>query len=236
MSRIWYVCWSFAVDTPRVSGALNAVSPEPVTHERFQKVLAHQLRRPLWLRVPALLLRATLGDMSQLLVDGQRVVPSRATALGFKFRHRRIQDALSDLFGAGAPDHLPSEVYFNGNCPVCRTEMTHYATLCENNQSQFQFIDSMQRQDEFIRYGLRREHLERRVYLRDARGRVLSGMPALVHLWSKIPAYRWLSRTLTLPVLRPVSTILYDHVIAPSLAFWANRREMSRASTRHGWF
>jgi hypothetical protein len=46
-------------------------------------------------------------------------------------------------------------------------------------------------------------------------------MPALVFLWSKIPAYQWLSRILTLPVLRPLPTILYDHLIAPSLAFWA---------------
>ncbi|HEY0747153.1 MAG TPA: TIGR01777 family oxidoreductase [Steroidobacteraceae bacterium] len=226
----------FSIDTPRVSGALNAVSPHPVTHRQFQEALAHELRRPLWLRVPALALRAALGEMSQLLVDGQRVVPSRATALGFKFRHRRIQEALSDLLDTGTADHSPSEVYYNGDCPVCRTEMKHYATLCANNQPQLQFIDSMQGHNEFVKYGLRREHLERRVYRRDARGRVLSGMPALVYLWSKIPAYRWLSRTLTLPVLRPISILLYDHVVAPSLAVWANRREMSRASPRHGWF
>jgi predicted DCC family thiol-disulfide oxidoreductase YuxK len=174
--------------------------------------------------------------MAQLLVDGQRVVPTRAATLGFKFRYHRIEDALRDLLGSATADSMPSEVYFNGDCPVCRTEMTHYANLCANSQPKFRFIDSMQRPNEFDRCGLRREHLERRVYLRDADGRIVSGMPALVHLWSTIPEYRWLSRVLALPVLRPISTLLYDHVIAPSLASWATRCAVSRASVRHGWF
>jgi uncharacterized protein (TIGR01777 family) len=226
----------FAIDTPRVSGALNAVSPEPVTHRLFQEALARQIRRPLWLRVPAFVLRVALGEMAQLLVDGQRVVPTRATTLGFNFRHRRIRDALKSLLGTTNSDSAPTEVYFNGDCPVCRTEMTHYANVCANSQAKFRFIDSMQRPDEFVECGLRREHLERRVYLRDADGRILSGMPALVHLWSRMPRYRWVSRVLALPVLRPLSTLLYDHVIAPSLAFWATRDRVSRAPVRHGWF
>jgi uncharacterized protein len=228
--------FEFALDTPRASGALNAVSPEPVPHRQFHEALALQLRRPLWLRVPALLLRAALGEMAQLLVDGQRVVPTRATMLGFKFRHPCIQDALKDLLGAGTPDSVPTEVYFNGDCPVCRTEMTHYANLCANRQPTFQFIDSMERPNEFLACGLRREHLGRRVYLRDADGRILSGMPALVHLWSRMPEYRWLSRTLALPVLKPISNFVYDHVVAPGLAFWATRRALSRVPVRHGWF
>ena len=228
--------FEFAIDTPRASGALNAVSPEPVTHRQFQEALAQQLRRPLWLRVPAFVLRAALGEMSQLLVNGQRVVPTRAATLGFKFRHRRIHDALRDLLGTTTADGMAAEVYFNGDCPVCRTEMSHYSNLCAKSQPNFRFIDSMQRPNDFVECGLRREHLERRVYLRDADGRILSGMPALVHLWSRMPEYRWLSKVLALPVLRPLSTLVYDHVIAPSLAFWATRHAVSRAPVRHGWF
>src|SRR5262249_51540929 len=156
--------------------------------------------------------------------------------LGFKFRHRRIGDALRILLDTTTSDGLSAEVYFNGDCPVCLREMTHYANLCANSQPKFRFIDSMQRPDEFVECGLRPEHLERRVYLRDADGRILSGMPALVHLWSRMPRYRWLSRVLALPVLRPFFALLYDHVVAPSLAFWATRRGVSGAPVRHGWF
>jgi hypothetical protein len=228
--------FEFVIDTPRASGALNAVSPEPVTHRQFQHVLARQLRRPLWLRAPAFVLRALLGEMAQLLVDGQRVVPTRAVTLGFKFRYRRVRDALAVLLGPKGSDGAPADVYFNGACPVCRTEMTHYARLCAESHAAFRFVDSMQQPGEFLKCGLRREHLERRLYLREADGRILSGMAAMIYLWSRMPGYRWLSRVLGLPVLEPLSNLLYDHVIAPGLAFWATRRLLSQAPARHGWF
>lgn len=228
--------FEFAIDTPRASGSLNAVSPEPVTHRQFQQALAQQLRRPLWLRVPAFVLRALLGEMAQLLVDGQRVIPTRATTLGFKFRYRRISDALTTLLGTETSESVAADMYFNGDCPVCRAEMTHYAQLCATSQPTFRFVDSMRRPDELLQCGLRREHLERRVYLRDTGGRILSGMPALLYLWSRMPEYRWLSRLLGLPVLEPLSAVLYDHVVAPSLAFWATRRVVNRGPLRHGWF
>jgi uncharacterized protein len=226
----------FAIDNPEVKGALNAVAPHPVTHRQFQGALGRQLRRPIWLRVPAVLIRAVLGEMAQLLVDGQRVAPTRAIILGFRFRHRRIDDALRAILGTPTADSAPTEVYFNGDCPVCRTEMTHYARLCANSQPTLRFVDSTRQPGEFAECGLRREHLERRVYLRDADGRIVSGMPALIHLWSSMPRYRWLAKTFALPVLRSASALVYDHLISPSLASWASRRTESRASVRHGWF
>jgi len=200
------------------------------------RALPRLLRRPLWLRIPAFVLRAALGEMSQLLVDGQRVIPTRATTAGFTFRHRRIRDALRALLGTAAAEGVATEVYFNGDCPVCRTEMTHYARLCADSRPELRFVDSMQRPHELVACGLRREHLARRVYLRDAEGRILSGLPALILLWSKMPEYRWLSRVLRLPLLRPLSTVLYDHLIAPSLALWAAHRAVSQPRVRHGWF
>lgn len=228
--------FEFVIDTARASGVVNAVSPEPVTHRQFQQALARQLRRPLWLRVPAVVVRALLGEMAQLLVDGQRVVPTRAATLGFEFRYRRIRDALMTLLGTKPSDGAQAEVYFNGDCPVCRAEMTHYASLCGSGEPTLQFVDSMRRPNDFLDCGLRREHLERRVYMRAAGGRILSGMPALVYLWSKIPQYRWLSRLFGLPVLEPLSGLFYDHVVAPGLAFWAARRVAGEAPARHGWF
>jgi len=74
------------------------------------------------------------------------------------------------------------------------------------------------------------------VYLRRADGSILSGMPALLRLWSRIPRYRWLSRLLATPVLGALSNILYDHAVAPALAYWAQRRSVGRGPVRHGWF
>jgi uncharacterized protein len=91
--------FELALDRPEVQGAMNAVSPEPLKHLEMQRAIAHTLHRPLWLRVPAFALRAGLGEMAQLLVDGQRVMPNRALSLGFEFRYPRATEALGDLLG-----------------------------------------------------------------------------------------------------------------------------------------
>ena len=70
-----------------------------VTQLQFQRELAASLHRPLWLRVPAFLLRLALGEMAQLLVDGQHVVPRRAVEAGFTFRFRQLTAALANLLG-----------------------------------------------------------------------------------------------------------------------------------------
>ncbi len=88
---------TWALEQPALTGAVNAVAPEAVTQAQMMTALAQILQRPIWLRVPAFVLRAALGEMAQLLVDGQRVVPSRALAAGFAFRHPTLAGALEDI-------------------------------------------------------------------------------------------------------------------------------------------
>jgi hypothetical protein len=92
----------FVLDNPAVHGPLNAVAPAPETQRAFQQALAKQLHRPLWLRVPAVVLRLGLGEMSELLVDGQKVLPAKALAAGFEFRYPQLEAALNDLLSAAA--------------------------------------------------------------------------------------------------------------------------------------
>lgn len=216
----------FVLDRPAVRGVLNAVSPNPATHLDVQRTLAKVLHRPMWMRVPAFIVRAALGEMAQLLVDGQRVVPRRALASRFIFRHPDLREALHHLVGRrekSAEAEL-KEVYFNGDCPVCSAEMNHYANLCKQGRKTWSFIDSMQYPDALAECGLRSDHLERRVYIKDSKGRIVSGLPALTELWAAMPQYRWLAKLASLPLLSHVAAGLYDHVIAPSLAWWARRR------------
>jgi NAD dependent epimerase/dehydratase family enzyme len=61
------------------------------------------LRRPLWpIRIPAPVLRAVLGELAELFVDGQRVVPQRLHALKFVFRYATIEAALAEALGSKA--------------------------------------------------------------------------------------------------------------------------------------
>jgi predicted DCC family thiol-disulfide oxidoreductase YuxK len=211
---------------------MNAVAPHAATHLQVQQTLARTLHRPMWLRIPAFVVRAVLGEMSQLLVDGQRVVPRRALASGFDFRHPDLREALDHLIGQRAQnaDAELTEMYYNGECPVCSAEMNHYASLCAESQMNLRFIDAMQSPDALARCGLRTDHLERRVYLKDSKGRIVSGLPALIELWRRMPRYRWLATLTSLPIVRAIFVGLYDNVIAPSLAAWARARRELRSS------
>jgi uncharacterized protein len=90
-----------ALDDATLSGPLNAVSPHPERQRDFQRALTLALRRPLWLWIPAALLRIALGEMAELLVKGQRVAPRRLLEKRFAFRYPLLEDALQDLFTPG---------------------------------------------------------------------------------------------------------------------------------------
>lgn len=75
-------------------GVYNATAPNPVTNREFTETLAHCLKRPALLPVPAWLLKNLLGEMSELILGSQRVKPERLLAQGFKFRYNDLVDAL----------------------------------------------------------------------------------------------------------------------------------------------
>jgi predicted DCC family thiol-disulfide oxidoreductase YuxK len=209
----------FALGNLGLRGAVNAVAPTPLSHDAFQRELARTLRRPVWLCIPAWVLRNTLGEMAQLLLDGQRVVPHRAVTAGFVFQYSESGAALRQLLGSSPLKSVlrRQSVYYNGACPVCRTEMNHYARRCEAAAAPVTFVDSSVQYDALLEYGLRPEHLKRRVYLKSANGQVLSGVAALASLWAQTPGYGWLSKLVSLPFLRSVAEALYDYIAVPVL-------------------
>jgi uncharacterized protein (TIGR01777 family) len=80
---------------PELSGAVNVVSPEPVTNAEFTRELAHAMHRPALLPAPAFALRLAFGQMAdEALLASTRAVPSRLLAAGFPFRHPQLGDAL----------------------------------------------------------------------------------------------------------------------------------------------
>jgi uncharacterized protein (TIGR01777 family) len=85
---------------PQYTGAVNATAPVPVRHATFVHELAHAVHRPARLRMPASLLRFIAGDMArELVIGGQRVIPDKAAAQGFAFRHDTLRSALSAELG-----------------------------------------------------------------------------------------------------------------------------------------
>lgn len=88
----------YVVDRP-LSGVVNATAPTPVRNKEFTRELASALHRPAILPVPALGLRILFGEMAQILLDSQRVLPQAAESAGYRFRFREVGPALRDLRG-----------------------------------------------------------------------------------------------------------------------------------------
>ena len=102
MSWIHYADWvdlvRWALVTEEVTGVFNATAPEPVTNSEFSKALGRALHRPSLMPAPAFALRLALGEMADaLLLGGQRVQPSRALKLGFRFNFSTISQALTAI-------------------------------------------------------------------------------------------------------------------------------------------
>lgn len=85
---------TYLLDHETLQGIFNATAPNPVRNAEFTDVLARQLNRPARMPVPAPMLQASMGEMSRLLLTGQRVVPSRLLEAGFEFKHERLDSAL----------------------------------------------------------------------------------------------------------------------------------------------
>lgn len=93
------------IDHKHIEGAVNAVAPAAVTQQQFMQTLALILRRPLLLRIPTLLLRSLAGEMSDLFLISQRVVPRRSTESGFQFEYPTIPEALRDILAESNANH-----------------------------------------------------------------------------------------------------------------------------------
>jgi uncharacterized protein (TIGR01777 family) len=79
------------------SGTFNATAPHPVTNAELTRTLASVLRRPALFRVPAIALRAALGEGASILLRGQRVLPQHALESGYNFCFTALDDALGNL-------------------------------------------------------------------------------------------------------------------------------------------
>jgi uncharacterized protein (TIGR01777 family) len=78
-------------------GPINVAAPETVTMEQFCSAVGTAMHRPSWARVPAVVLRILLGEMSITILGGQRVIPRKLLESGFAFKFPRLIGALRDI-------------------------------------------------------------------------------------------------------------------------------------------
>ncbi|TGD73617.1 TIGR01777 family protein [Mangrovimicrobium sediminis] len=86
------------LDHPELDGPFNLTAPQPVTSREFCRVLSDYKRTLLDMPLPAPVARLLLGEMAdELLIHGQRVVPSALEASGFAFSLPDLPTALASI-------------------------------------------------------------------------------------------------------------------------------------------
>lgn len=87
----------FLLENQNARGPFNATAPNPVTMTEFCKTLGAVLNRPSWASVPGGMLTLLVGEMAEMLLNGQRAVPQAAMKLGYEFKYPHLLPALESL-------------------------------------------------------------------------------------------------------------------------------------------
>lgn len=82
----WVEMVMFALQAADLNGPLNVTAPQPATQEEFSQAVASYLKKRVWGRVPAWLIRVAAGEFGRSITASERVVPAKALSLRFDFQ------------------------------------------------------------------------------------------------------------------------------------------------------
>ncbi|MBS4178658.1 TIGR01777 family oxidoreductase [Lederbergia citrea] len=86
----------FAIEHREISGPINVTAPSPVKMQEFGKTVGHVLHRPHWLPVPSFAMKMLLGEMSDMLLCGQRAIPNKVSESGYSYQYPDLEEALKN--------------------------------------------------------------------------------------------------------------------------------------------
>ena len=97
-------------------------------------------------------------------------------------------------------------VYFDGSCPLCRLEISHYKA--QEGAESLRFVDVTDPESD-LGAGLAREKALARFHVRDEKGALISGAPAFAEIWRRLPGWRWAARFARVPGVLNVLEVTY---------------------------
>jgi len=92
---------TFCLDNDNMEGGVNGTGPNPVTNDQFGRVLGRSLGRPHYFPVPSFMFKLLFGELSVLLLEGQKVLPAKALHHGFRFLYPDLELALRNIVARG---------------------------------------------------------------------------------------------------------------------------------------
>jgi len=90
----WLAAVTFLLEREDMTGPVNVVGPAPARNAEFTKALGRALHRPTVVPLPALALRAVLGEFAVEALASIRALPGVLTRAGFTYRHTALDAAL----------------------------------------------------------------------------------------------------------------------------------------------
>jgi len=87
----------YCIVNEAISGPVNATAPNPVTNHEFGRRLARAMHLPNLMPVPAFVLKLIFGELSTLLLEGQKVQPSVLLEHGYTFQFETVEQAFADI-------------------------------------------------------------------------------------------------------------------------------------------
>ncbi|WP_433748193.1 TIGR01777 family oxidoreductase [Falsibacillus pallidus] len=88
----------FCMEHDQMRGPVNLTAPHPLRMNEFGKILGDVLNRPHWIPAPAFALKLALGEMSILVLEGQKVMPEKLQNNGYSFHFPELEKALTDIY------------------------------------------------------------------------------------------------------------------------------------------
>lgn len=116
-----------------------------------------------------------------------------------------------------------TRILYNGRCPICRAEISHYAQRAHALGAPLVFEDLHHAPLES--WNLTPDAATRRLHARLPNGALVSGIGAFAAIWDHLPRLRWLARLVRLPVIGGLMRWIYDRLAAPALYHLHLRRE-----------
>ncbi|MEO1240179.1 MAG: DUF393 domain-containing protein [Pseudomonadota bacterium] len=119
-----------------------------------------------------------------------------------------MRQAKTDTIIMQANGETPAKptVYFDGTCPLCTAEISHYKS--QDGGDQICFVDASQT-DAQLGPGLDVDVAMRRFHVRLPNGTLVSGARAFAVIWQTLPGWRWAARIARIPGVTPFLELGY---------------------------
>jgi predicted DCC family thiol-disulfide oxidoreductase YuxK len=99
-----------------------------------------------------------------------------------------------------------SKIFVDGNCIVCSLEISHYKRIAPEL---FELVDISDPQFNAAAYKLDAKSVQKEMHVLTDDGKLIKGVDAFAHIWSRIPKYQFASRAIKLPVIRSFANVGY---------------------------